>query len=175
MKNKIQIVQYGDPVLEQPAEIVSFPLSRQESKTIHKIFTYLKQNPASAAGLAAPQIGISKKICGVRKLDIENSEKNPVILLMINPIVLWSSNELSTEWEGCLSVNHGDLWGQVTRPKEVKVHYLDEDGIEHFEKFTDYQSHIVQHEIDHLNGILFLKYIKDPLELYTTEELKNLL
>ncbi len=175
MKKSIKIVQFGNPILEQSSEPVTFPISISEEKVINKIITYLTKNPESAAGLAAPQIGVSKKICGVRRLDLENRETNFDILLMINPSIIWTSNELSTEWEGCLSINYGDLWGQVTRPERVTVKYYDQTGVEHEETFSGYQSHIVQHEIDHLNGILFLKYVTDPSELYTTEELKEIL
>ena len=78
----------------------------------------------------------------------------------------------SIHWEGCLSVNDGDLFGKVQRSKEIEVEYIDIMGKVKKIGASDFFSHVVQHEVDHLKGILFLKYIKDPTDLYTSDELE---
>jgi peptide deformylase len=169
-----KIVQYGNPILETSTKKIQFPLSHEDEILIDALIRNLNKKLQSGAGLAAPQLGISKRICVVRRFDLEEtrSKNNRVIYeVLINPEIIYASKELSYEWEGCLSVNHGELWAYISRPKHIKVKYYDRSGSEKIVEARDYQSHIFQHEIDHLDGILFLKYVSDPSELYTTEEL----
>ena len=110
---------------------------------------------APGIGLAAPQIGVLKRII---VLDCENDRErsaNPVI--MFNPEILESSNETNVHEEGCLSIP--DEYADVTRPKTVSVRWTGSDGGERTEEFDELWATCVQHEIDHLNGKLFIDHI----------------
>lgn len=122
-------------------------------------------------GLAAPQVGILKRIFLVKP------EENGKILVFINPKTLKTSSEeeipkfLNSKkveqkkprksrgklLEGCLSIPN--IWGNVSRKKEIKLEFQDEQGKKHNETFNGFLATIIQHELDHLEGILFTKHV----------------
>lgn len=176
---KTKIVQYGNPVLEQVSEKIEDPKSQETKDLVNNMFKALREHGDGAAGLSAPQIGVLKRATICRRMDLEPQGKkmkdsDMIWEIMINPEIINTSKELSTRWEGCLSINYGDLFGKVTRPKYIEVEYYDLEGNKKTLKASDYFAHIVQHEIDHLNGVLFLKYVPDPTELYTGDELEQI-
>jgi peptide deformylase len=111
------------------------------------------------AGLAAPQIGAHWRICVV--LD----EKNEVVPL-INPEIVRVMGRIE-DWEGCLSFP--GLWGRVERAETVTVKYLDLDGRPRRMKVSKITARAVQHEIDHLDGVLFVDRLSEPGKLYRAE------
>ena len=114
---------------------------------------------APGIGLAAPQVGVSQRLLVMDCIKEEGVAPKPMVLM--NPQITWSSDALSTYEEGCLSIP--DQYADVERPAEVDVRWLGLDGKEHQERFTDLWATCVQHEIDHLNGRLFIDYLK-PLK-----------
>ena len=131
---------------------------------------------APGIGLAAIQVGVAKRIVtmdlGKRKHEgdvvEENAEsegdeegeeaeemKNPRVF--INPEITWSSDEISTYEEGCLSIP--DIHEEVERPARVKFKFMDLDGKHHEEEADGLYATCIQHEIDHLNGVLFIDHI----------------
>ena len=114
---------------------------------------------APGIGLAAPQIGLGKRMLVMDCIKEEGAAPRPMVLL--NPEVTWSSEETSVYEEGCLSIP--DQYADVERPMEVKVRWTDLDGAEQSEHFDGLWATCVQHEIDHLNGKLFIDYLK-PLK-----------
>ena len=115
---------------------------------------------APGIGLAAPQIGKSMRLI-VMDCVREEDEGTPRPLVMFNPEILWASDERNVYDEGCLSIP--DQYAEVERPKQVKVGWIDRDGNPQEEEFDDLWATCVQHEIDHLNGILFVDHLK-PLK-----------
>ena len=114
---------------------------------------------APGIGLAAPQIGIMDRLI---VLDCEKGEADtPRPLVMFNPEVVEASDEENTYEEGCLSIP--DQYADVTRPKDVTVRWMDRDGAEQTETFDGLWATCVQHEIDHLDGKLFIDYLR-PLK-----------
>jgi len=110
---------------------------------------------APGIGLAGPQIGVMDRII---VMDCEKDEGvDPAPLVMVNPEVIASSDTLNTYEEGCLSIP--DQFAEVTRPKEVDVRWLGLDGEEHSRGFDGLWATCVQHEIDHLDGKLFIDYL----------------
>jgi len=105
----------------------------------------------NGVGLAAPQVGRNIRLI-VCKLNPE--DKNELILPMVNPEILQLSQEEEEGEEGCLSLP--GLWGKVTRPKTALVRFQNLKGHEQTLELTDFNARIVQHEVDHLNGILFI-------------------
>ncbi len=178
-----KVIQMGDPRLEkQSAELKKIKSSKTQN-LINDLLEICKSDPEENAGLSAPQIGINKQICIVRRFDIENEQKqkeNPIKPkweVLINPKITKRSKNLSEYWEGCLSVGTGNdrLFGPVTRPQEVYVEYLNEEGKKKSLNAKSFFSHVVQHEMDHLNGILFVKYVKNPDNLWRNKELNSYL
>ncbi len=108
---------------------------------------------APGVGLAAPQVGVLERLI---VLDcIKDGDPEPMV--MFNPEVLSSSEDLNTYEEGCLSIP--EQFAEVTRPAEVRVGWLDENGTPQEKDFDGLWATCVQHEIDHLNGKLFIDYL----------------
>jgi peptide deformylase len=109
---------------------------------------------APGIGLAAIQIGVPKRIITM-DLAKKDAERQPKVF--INPVILSTSEDLSTYEEGCLSIP--DYYEEVERPSEVKIRYLDLEGTEQKLEATGLLATCVQHEIDHLNGVLFIDHL----------------
>ena len=110
---------------------------------------------APGIGLAAPQIGVLERLIVMDCAKKEDEEPDPII--MLNPLITGSSEEKSVYEEGCLSIP--DHFAEVTRPELVQVEWVDLDGKQHSEEFDGLKSTCIQHEIDHLNGKLFIDYL----------------
>ena len=109
---------------------------------------------ADGIGLAAVQIGVPKRVI-VIDLDQKEGNKNP--RAFINPKILWASEELAVFEEGCLSVP--EIWDDVERPARIKAEYLDRDGNKQLLEADGLLATCLQHEMDHLNGVLFIDHI----------------
>ena len=110
---------------------------------------------APGIGLAAPQVGVLERLIVMDCAKKEDEEPDPVI--MVNPLITASSEEISVYEEGCLSIP--EHFAEVTRPELVQVEWIDLDGRQHSEEFGGLKSTCIQHEIDHLNGKLFIDYL----------------
>jgi len=109
---------------------------------------------APGIGLAAPQVGVTKRVLVVDVSDDDDKNK-PVC--MANPEVTWSSDEKNVYEEGCLSVP--EQYADVKRPKKVRISYLDRDNKAQEIEADGMLATCVQHEIDHLEGVLFVDYL----------------
>jgi len=143
--------------------ILPDPLLRQASKPVEQIDTEIQRladdmletmYDAPGIGLAAIQIGVPRRML-VIDVAREGEEKKP--LVFINPEIVASSDERSVYEEGCLSIP--DYYAEVERPARVTVKHLDRDGKEQLTEADGLLATCVQHEIDHLNGVLFIDYI----------------
>ncbi len=110
---------------------------------------------APGIGLAAIQIGIPKRLVVIDTARGDDEPKNPRFL--VNPEIVWSSEDLNEHEEGCLSIP--EVFDVVKRPAEVKVRYLDRDGTEQELHGTGLLAICIQHEIDHINGVLFIDHL----------------
>jgi peptide deformylase len=109
---------------------------------------------AEGIGLAAVQVGVAKRVI-VMDLDQKEGKKNP--RAFINPKILWASDEKAVFEEGCLSVP--EIWDDVERPARIKAEYLDRDGNKQLLEADGLLATCLQHEMDHLNGILFIDHL----------------
>ena len=109
---------------------------------------------APGIGLAAIQVGVPQRVV---TLDLAKKDEAKQPLVVINPELVWSSEERSTYEEGCLSIP--EFYEEVERPAQVKVRYTDLDGQAHEVEANGLLATCLQHEIDHLNGILFIDHI----------------
>lgn len=174
------IIREGNPTLRAVAKEVAFPLSDQDIILGEKMMQFLKhsQDPVMAeklglrggVGLAAPQLDISKRIIAVLVPHLTDEEEVPqaaydLEAVMYNPKIISHSvqDAALADGEGCLSVDRA-VPGYVVRHARVTVEYVDKNGEKHRLKLKGYNSIVVQHEIDHLNGVMFYDRIneKDP-------------
>lgn len=109
---------------------------------------------APGIGLAAPQIGVMKRVV---VMDVSNDKEKPQPLKLVNPEIIWESEDTSVYQEGCLSIP--EQYADVERPAEVGLRYLDENGKEHEIEADGLLATCIQHELDHLDGILFTDYL----------------
>ncbi len=109
---------------------------------------------APGIGLAAIQVGTAKRVVTM-DLAKKDEPKNPQVF--INPEIVWSSEEKATYEEGCLSIP--EFYGDVERPAQVKVKYLDREGQPQEVEANGLLATCLQHEIDHLNGVLFIDHL----------------
>lgn len=125
---------------------------------------------APGIGLAAPQIGIGQRLL---VMDCEKEEgATPDPMVLINPEVTWASDDLNVYEEGCLSIP--EQYADVERPAEVKVRWLTLDGTTREEHFDGLWATCVQHEIDHLDGKLFIDYLKPLKRQMITRKMQKL-
>jgi peptide deformylase len=109
---------------------------------------------APGIGLSANQVGVLQRVV---VLDVARADEKPQPMKLINPEIVWRSEELSTYNEGCLSLP--EQYADVTRPARIKFRYLDENGHRQEKEADGLLSTCVQHEIDHLDGVLFVDYL----------------
>lgn len=114
---------------------------------------------APGIGLAAPQVGVMERLITLDCVKAQGEAPEPMV--MFNPEVLSASEETNVYEEGCLSIP--EQYAEVTRPKEVRVRWIDMDGNPQERDFDGLWATCVQHEIDHLDGKLFIDYLK-PLK-----------
>jgi len=124
---------------------------------------------APGIGLAAPQIGVLKRLI---VMDCTAKDEDPAPVALFNPTVVWSSEALNTYEEGCLSIP--EMYEEVTRPAEVRVTFTDTSGEQREEHYDGMWATCVQHEIDHLNGTLFIDYLSKVKRAMITGKMKKL-
>ncbi|MBI3994869.1 MAG: peptide deformylase [Nitrospirae bacterium] len=151
----------GNPVLRQIAKEV--PLAELKSPSIQKLIDDMVEtmHEYDGVGLAAPQVHESKQIA---VLEVHNSKRYPwapnvPLLILVNPVFLSKSDETIEGWEGCLSVE--GFRGKATRSKKVTVRFLDRKGREQRVEAEGFPAVVIQHELDHLAGKVFLDRMRD--------------
>lgn len=161
------IVKFPDPILQQPAEPVTV-FDAELRKLVDDMFTSMYD--AQGIGLAAPQIGISKRLTVI---DLSFQKKPEDKIVLINPEVIQIKGK-QVEEEGCLSLP--EIRDRVVRAAEVKVRAQDVDGKPFEVEGTELLARAIQHEIDHLDGILFifrLSRLKRDLQLRKIRKLQK--
>lgn len=151
----LKVCEYPDPVLKQKAKKV--PAVTDEVLTLldNMLETMYASN---GIGIAAPQVGVSQRMVVIdveQNKEEEDKTGNPIF--MINPEIIWHSEELSVYCEGCLSVPGQNA--EVERPASVKVKYLDKTGKEQILAAEGLLATCIQHELDHLDGILYIDHL----------------
>lgn len=154
----LEIKTVPDPVLREKA----LPVEEINDEIIQLLDDMLETMYQDGIGLAANQVGVLKRVIVI---DISHSRDGSEAIEMINPEIIWQSKETFTYREGCLSVrpfpedNTAELYANVTRPAQIRVHYLDREGNEMEMETEDLLSQCIQHEIDHLDGVLFIDHV----------------
>ncbi len=148
-----EIITIPAPVLKQVAQ----PVARVDDAIRGQMDAMLQtMYDAPGIGLAANQVGLLNRVL-VMDLSSREDNENPAPVFMANPQILWESEERSIMQEGCLSIPK--QYAEVERSAKVRVSYFDYNGKEAELEAEGLLSHCVQHEIDHLNGVLFIDHL----------------
>jgi len=157
-------VEEDNPVLRRKAKRVR-KINRSVQALIDDMVETMRAAPG--VGLAAPQVGVSLRVIVVEVPEDEDDPNSGRLYTLINPRIVWASNEMEEGEEGCLSVPG---WvGLVDRHTQVAVKALNRGGKEVKIKADGFLARVLQHEIDHLEGILFVDRLTSPEKLIRLE------
>ena len=165
-----KIIQSGEKKLRE----VSKPVLKVDKKILRLVQdlkdTLAVQKDPEGVGLAAPQIGVNLRVFAINFKKLKRIVINPEIIEISNSSPATRNRKTKSEiLEGCLSLPH--YYGPLKREDYVKVKYLDENGKEVIEEFKDFDAQIILHEIDHLNGFLFIdRLLEQKKKLYKLDE-----
>ncbi|MGI6086466.1 MAG: peptide deformylase [Kiritimatiellia bacterium] len=174
---QLNICTYGNPVLREQAQPITLPDAGLESFSRDMLTA---MNVKRGVGLAAPQVGVSRQICVVSfdpKLDVDEPDGprlNPEVvfpLVLINPVITTKTGR-QTDVEGCLSVP--DIWAPVTRARKITVEYDDLTGAHRELTARGFLARVVQHEVDHLQGVLFVDRVSPVRKVTLAGELRRM-
>lgn len=166
--------QFGNPVLRKTAR----PLTKKEIlspaiKDLIEDMGYTLERKKYGVGLAAPQVG---KPLAITVIGLKATPTRPKLktlsLTLINPKIIKHFGKLMPMWEGCIS--GPDMYGKAMRYKKIRLSWLDDKAHKHEKDFEGLIAQVIQHEVDHLNGILFVDRVKDPKTYVTFSEYKKL-
>jgi len=163
-----EIVYVGESVLRKKAKETTIEKGKEIGKQLGDVLIRYRKETGIGRGLAAPQIGIGERVF-VTFLDEE-------IQIYINPEIIWKSEETNFYRELCLS--SGMMSADVERPQSITMKWFDENGEEHEQTFDGFLARLMQHEYDHLDGIVNLdKAVPGTIEMATfnplEEQLRN--
>lgn len=153
MSELYEIITVPDAVLKEEAHAVN-SITTDIQKQMDKMLATMYDAPG--IGLAANQVGLLNRVL-VMDLARTDDGEEPSPIFMANPEIIFESEEMSVMEEGCLSIPK--QYAEVERPAQVRVKYVDYNGKEAELEADGLLSHCVQHEIDHLNGVLFIDYL----------------
>ena len=149
--SRLPILIVPDPTLKRPA----LPVERVDGAIRRLMDDMLDtMHQANGIGLAAPQVGVLKQVIVA---DVSAPEEKPSPVRMANPTIEWRSDELLSGEEGCLSLP--EQFGEVTRAARIRVRYLDHENEVRTLEADGLLAKCLQHEIDHLSGILFVDHL----------------
>ena len=173
MGKVLKLREVGDPILEKECEEID---TKNINKSILEIIEDLKATLefGTGLGISAPQIGIDKRIIvvGAKKENIKynNAEEIP-LTAMINPTWKELSKDTNVQYEGCMSVPM--IRGKVERYKNIELTYYNENGEKIVKQLNGFFARLVQHECDHLDGIIFLEKVKEKNGFATTDNINK--
>ena len=173
MVETVAIVQVGDPRLRGQVRPVQFPLTDEVRVLVCQLIEAMRQG--AGVGIAAPQIGQDLAIIIISSRPTLRYPSAPTMepLVMFNPTILDRSQVLEQDWEGCLSVP--DTRGLVSRSQSVTVRYADDQGQIITQSFMGFVARIIQHECDHLQGILYIDRVASSDHLVTEAQYQQIL
>ncbi|MFP4574218.1 MAG: peptide deformylase [Coleofasciculus sp.] len=168
MTQSLEIAQLGNPILRQLAR----PIDNVQDESIQQLIEDLKAQAVAAngVGIAAPQVSQSCRLFIVASRPNPRYPNAPTMepTAMINPQIVAHSAEVVKGWEGCLSIP--GIRGLVPRYQAIEIEYTNQQGKPQRQQLTDFVARIVQHEYDHLNGIVFLDRVESTQDLITETE-----
>ena len=176
MSKVMQRSQFGNPILRETAAILTKKqIASKETKQLITDMRYTLNKKHYGIGLSVPQVGrgivISVTEIKPTKLRPNLPKSKWASLVVINPKIIKVYGSRKQVYEGCISF--AGVFAKVPRYKKIRLRYLDEKGTSHEKDFKDLLAHVLQHEIDHLNGVLFVDKVKDPKTYITLSEYRK--
>lgn len=169
---KKQTTQVGNKVIRQKARRVKFPLSKDDKQIVKDLVDTMRSGVL--VGMSAPQIGVSKQIFVTQpRMTKYRDEKSDELRVFINPKIIRYSRKKKSGYEGCGSVSESNLFGEVKRSVNIDVEYYSEDGKKQRDTFEEFLARVIQHEVDHLNGIVFVDKLHTTKTLMSGSEYKK--
>jgi len=172
----LETTEFGNPVLRKKAEKIS--VKDISSKHIQDLISDMRHTLVSkklGIGLAAPQVGqnIALAVISIRPTSLRPKVAK-FDLVIINPVITQTADKKEM-WEGCISSGSGKagLFAKAPRYKKITVRYHDENGKLQQKSFTGLKAQVIQHEVDHLNGVLFVDHVEDTKTYMTYAEYKK--
>lgn len=167
--------EFGDPILRKVASrLTPEEIASDKIQTLIKDIRHTLVTKKFGVGLAAPQVGESLALSVIAIRPVKHRPNvEPFDLVIISPKIIKTFGTPKDKWEGCLSAGASGLFGKVGRYKKIEIKFLDEAGKEHVRQFEGLQAQVIQHETDHLNGILFVDHVTDPKTYMTLKEYKK--
>lgn len=168
----LPIYIYGSGVLREKAAEVDLNNTEGLPELINNMYQTMRES--DGVGIAAPQVGKSLRLLIVDGADLAEDmpELEGFKRVMINPVTLWESEETAEYSEGCLSVPN--IHADVVRPKSIRVKYYNEKYEQVEEDFTGFACRMVQHEMDHLDGHLFIDHVSQIRKKMIQSKLNNI-
>jgi peptide deformylase len=159
-------IVFGNPILRQPTQRLSKEaMTSEEIRQLIANMHYTVEKKKYGVGLAAPQVGrsVALSVIGIKPTPTR-PELEPFSMVLINPEIIATHGRRVPLWEGCISCGTGSntLYAKVPRYKKVTLRWHDETAGQHTRTFEGFTAHVIQHEVDHLNGIVFVDRVKDP-------------
>jgi peptide deformylase len=173
MSKILKRTEFGNPILQQRTRKLSKQeiLSAETQELIVGMFDLLEKKKFGVA-LAAPQVGqgIALSVINIKPTKIRPNlpKKQWAKMVIINPEIIETCGRRDQLWEGCISF--ANVFAKVPRYKKIKIKYLDEKAVAHEDILDGLLAHVLQHETDHLNGILFVQKVKDTTSFMTATE-----
>ena len=173
MDTVFDIAQLGNPILRQQA----LSVEKVTDKNIQQLIDDLIVNAISAngVGIAAPQVSQSYRLFIIASRPNPRYPHAPSMrpTPMINPRIVAHSTEIVKGWEGCLSIPK--IRGLVPRYQVIEVEYTNREGKLQHQELSDFVARIFQHELDHLNGILFVDRLESTQDMFTEQEYQKII
>ena len=169
----MKIIQIGNPLLRNTAKTIADATDGKIIQLANDLITTAKS--ANGVGIAAPQVTQSYRLFIMASRPSIRYPHAPTMspTAVINPVIISRSDEIVKDWEGCLSVPN--LRGIVPRHREIEVEYTTIDGEGQQQVLNDFVARIFQHELDHLDGVLFIDRLETMQDLYSEEEYQKLI
>lgn len=164
---QLRLTHFGNPILRSSAQTLTpVQIRSEEIQTLIKdMYEYLDARPHFGVGIAAPQLGAP---LAISVISIKPTPYRPVAdhvrKTIINPEVIETYGKSQGMWEGCISFGTSTTnfpYAQTRRYRKIRLRYHDEHGTKHEEDFEGLLAHVMQHETDHLHGILFVDRVTD--------------
>lgn len=170
----LKITEFGNPILRQKAKKLN--VAEIKSSNTKKLINQMEQillNKKLGVGLASPQVGVSLQIAIIRIRPSKHRDNiKEFDLNIINPKIIETFGVRQQQWEGCISGGSlkSSLFAKALRYKKLKLEFYNEKGQKKTEEFDGLKAQVIQHEVDHLNGVLFVDRVKDSKSFTTYNE-----
>ena len=172
MPELLEVIELGNPILRQTAQFVEDVQSERIQTLVENLLVTVKE--ANGVGIAAPQVAQPDRLFIVASRPNLRYPTAPTMepTAMINPSILAHSDKTVKGWEGCLSIP--GIRGEVPRFQAIEVEYTGRDGKLYKQELTDFVARIFQHELNHLDGIVFIDRVDSTQDLITEREYQRL-